>query len=842
MNKKPELLLPAGSLEIAKIAIDHGANAVYVGAEEFSARAKAKNLSLEEFKEVIKYAHEKQAKVFCAFNILLFNEEFESAIKLATELVKNGLDAFIVQDFGIANILISFFPETEIHASTQMAIMNLSGTKALELIGFDRVVLARETSFDSMQYIRKHANIPLEVFVQGALCVSYSGLCHMSAFQGDRSSNRGSCAQPCRNSYKLIQKYKQGNKELSEGYLLSPKDLNLIMDIPKLINLQIDSFKVEGRMKQPEYVAVMTDVYRQRIDTYTNRELFDYDSATTKMASVFNREGFTSGFFHGYEGSKMMSYLSPRNTGVSIGEIIQIDQKYCRIKVSDKLCLGDGIVLYDDKFGSVWGGYLDKIYNTELKMVDKVLPGEIAVIAHQIEKKNDIKKVKFCYRTFNKDLSKNTLRINNRVKANPEHKGNLSIFVEVTIDKPLKIIALLSTTDDMIHNFEWESDFLIEASQNNISCEAVIKKGFGKLEKQGYSLSCIEVTEKTPAFVPMSLITQAKNSIISNFSAIFEKESSIIKLPEFNIEERIDDVQSFLDEIPPRIYIKHKPALTIQVHTFEQAKAAIEGGADEVNIYLMHTRKEKAINLEQLAELRKDVDIIFSLPVLIKNEKEEKYVQKICSDLYKNGYSKFMISNIGQAYLLDEIGVPYYLGDYTFNFTNDLTAFFLMQMGFTRQTISLEMDYEHIRNLSAIGNIPTELIVYGKLPVMNTQYCPMGSIIGGRDSETMCSQPCKNGSYFLKREDKEYEVKNDIFCNTYLLNDKKYDLLSHLDKIFTLGVDYLRILGTFLEPKEIQEITTVLKKLRDDYFDNQTKPIYQIQNNTTDGHFLKGVR
>lgn len=843
MEHNVELLLPAGNLEIAKTAIDHGANAVYVGAEQFSARAKAKNFSLEDFNEIIQYAHKNKAKVFCAFNILLFNHEFESAIKLATNLAKNGLDAFIVQDLGIANILISFFPEIEVHASTQLAVMNLSGVKALKLIGFDRVVLAREISLDSLKHIRKNTSIPLEVFIQGALCVSYSGLCYMSTFQGDRSSNRGSCAQPCRREYILIKKENNCILTIAEGYLLSPKDLNLINDIPTLIDLKIDSLKIEGRMKQFEYVALMADTYRDRIDQYIdkNDSLFDIRSSYYKMASVFNREGFTTGFFHGYEGLKMMSYSSPRNTGVDIGEILQIDNKYCKVRLTDSLYLGDGIVIYNENFQSLWGGYLDNLYNSNLDSVNNVQCGEIAIIEHKIDKVKDFNQSFRFYRTFNKELSKKILKTKKNKIRDIEKKGELSFYVNISVGSSLEIIAILNK-NDFVLNYKWHSDLIVEKSNNNISCEDIIKKGLSKVTAQGYALSRVEIIEKVPAFIPMSIITKAKNDIIEFFDSKIQIENNKVRIPAFDINDRLEKIHSFLDEIPPQIHIKHKPRISVQVHTIEQAQAAIEGGADEINILLLATHSGEKIDFEKLKKLSNFVNIIFSLPPLIKDDLEEKYYQKLCKKIVENGYSNFMISNIGQAYLLDAIGIDYYYSDHSLNLTNDITASLLMKIGFARQTFSLELDYDQIKEMSSIGNIPLELIVYGALPIMNTRYCPIGSIVGKRSVQQVCSQPCKKAKYFLKREDKEYEIKNDFFCNTYILNDKTYDLLPHMEKILNLGIDYLRIAGAFMNSNDIKNTTKNLKHIINEYFETKKLLSYKKQNNTTDGHFLRGVR
>ena len=348
MTNKPELLLPAGNLEIVKLAIDHGADAVYVGYKQFSARAKATNLSLDEITEAIDYAHQRNAKIFCALNILLFNDELEDCIEAIAKLVERGLDAFIVQDFGIATLILSHFPETEVHISTQMAIMNRSGVQAVEAIGFDRVVLARETSLRAMENIRAHSNIDLEVFVQGALCVSYSGLCYLSSLQGDRSGNRGQCAQPCRIQYKLYEVGSKTNQLIAQNYLLSPKDMNLLPDLSKLMDVPVQSLKVEGRMKQPEYVALMADVYRKHIDAIAKQNKQPaFAKDLEQMAVVFNREGFSSAYLHGVPGESMMSYHTPKNTGIPLGELVKITKTDCTIKLATTLTPGDGIALYD---------------------------------------------------------------------------------------------------------------------------------------------------------------------------------------------------------------------------------------------------------------------------------------------------------------------------------------------------------------------------------------------------------------------------------------------------------------------------------------------------------------
>ena len=268
--KNYELLAPVGDFECLKAAVQNGANAVYLGASSFSARAKATNFAGDELKEAIKYAKLRNVSVHLALNTLIKNDEFNEAIELAVNAYNAGVDAIIIQDLGLASYLRKNYPEIPLHGSTQMTVHNLEGVKQLEKLGFTRVVLSRELSIDEIKYIRENTNIELEVFIHGALCISYSGQCLLSSMIGGRSGNRGLCAQPCRLPYELIEENTEKTLSLDKGYLMSPRDNFGMEYLPELIKMGIDSFKIEGRMKTPTYVGVVTKHYRKYMDLVLN--------------------------------------------------------------------------------------------------------------------------------------------------------------------------------------------------------------------------------------------------------------------------------------------------------------------------------------------------------------------------------------------------------------------------------------------------------------------------------------------------------------------------------------------------------------------------------------------
>ena len=325
-----ELLSPAGDLECLKVAVQNGADAVYFGAEEFNARANGKNFNREELVEATQYAKLRGVKTHLTLNILIKNNEFENAIKLVEFAYNSGIDAVIIQDLGLAKKVIELFPDLEVHSSTQMTIYDLDGANKIKDLGFSRCVLARELSINEIEHICKNTDIDIEVFIHGALCICYSGQCLMSSMIGGRSGNRGKCAGTCRLPYTLL----RDNKEQAKGYLLSSKDVCTLDIIPELINSGVKSFKIEGRMKSPEYVGIVTSIYRKYIDLAESGEEYKVDEKDKeKLMQIFNRGGFSTGYLKGKLGRDMMYKFKPNHIGIAVGEVIGYNANKGYVKV-----------------------------------------------------------------------------------------------------------------------------------------------------------------------------------------------------------------------------------------------------------------------------------------------------------------------------------------------------------------------------------------------------------------------------------------------------------------------------------------------------------------------------
>ena len=341
--KKVELLAPAGNMDSLKAAVMAGCDAVYLGGVLFGARAFAGNFTNEEIVDAINYAHLYGVKVYVTINTIIYDSEVERFLDYVRFLHKNNVDAVIIQDIGMFDLLRKKFPNLELHASTQMNIHNYDGALLAKKLGFKRVVMARETPIDVIKKIKEEIDIEIEVFIHGALCVSYSGECLLSALVG----NRGTCAQICRKKYDFYDDEK--NKLNTNNYLLSTKDLCTLKYIDKLIEIGVDSLKIEGRMKRSPYVYLVTKTYRKVIDNYYNTGKLKIDeNDIIELKKMFNRN-FTKGFMLNEDNNNFTYDKRPNNIGIEVGQVISKVKNDLKIKLTYDVSVHDGLRILDDK-------------------------------------------------------------------------------------------------------------------------------------------------------------------------------------------------------------------------------------------------------------------------------------------------------------------------------------------------------------------------------------------------------------------------------------------------------------------------------------------------------------
>lgn len=505
--EKIELLAPAGNINSLKAAIHAGCDAIYMGGKSFGARNYADNFNEQEMIEAINYAHLYDVKIYITVNTIIYEAEVKSFMNYIEFLVKNNVDALIMQDIGMIDLVRKTYKDIEIHASTQMNIHSLDGIRFAEKIGINRVVLARETSINKIKKIKEKSNMPLEVFGHGALCVSYSGQCLMSYLIGKRSGNRGTCAGPCRKKYKLNDKL---------GYLLSPKDLNVLENIDLFIESGINSLKIEGRVKSPEYIYLVTNIYRKVIDKYYETNTVEIlDSDIKKLLTIFNRK-FTKGFL--FNEQNIINEYRPNHLGINIGKVINKDKNNIYIKLIEEVNLNDGIRILNAKEDK--GFYLQNFYVNNKKVIT-AKKGDIIKINNNF----DININDNVIKTLDDKLTKN-------IKLNLKNQKKLKLNLDIEIKDKLYIKYTYKnyTVSKVI---DYETPINIGTSKEDII------KQLTKLGDTVYKINDINYKGENSIYIKVSLLNQIRRELINQLNINRLKRKPIkkslynINLPNF---------------------------------------------------------------------------------------------------------------------------------------------------------------------------------------------------------------------------------------------------------------------------------------------------------------------
>ncbi len=514
MNKV-ELLSPAGNFECLKAAINNGANAVYLGGKNFSARAFANNFSEEELIEAVKYAHLRNVKIYVTLNTLLTEKEFNNAIKMVDFYYQNNVDALLIQDLGLFYYIKNKYPDFELHCSTQMHVHNIEGIKNAKKLGFKRVVIARESNLEFIKEATKQ-NIEIETFVHGAICVSYSGQCLMSSVSKNRSANKGMCAQCCRLAYDLVDEDENIIKTNTK-YLISPKDMCLINDIPDLINAGVSSFKIEGRLKSAAYVGYITRIYRKAIDAYYNNEKFLINEEELNNFKVLFNRNFTDDYL--FNKNNLFGQLTPNHLGLEIGTVIKNVNNYTYIKLSRELNQFDGIRI--GEFGCI----CNMLYSNNLLVNHGDINDIVAI------KTNKILKGKV-YKTLDYKL---------------EESIKNTVDLKLPIDIKIKIYAD-SNVEVKINDFIYQSNICAQKAINAPIDYDTVLKSFSKLNDTEYYLNKLNL-ESNNAFLTIKQLNQIRRDTIVEYNKFRLNSFKRTKINnEFNYKEPIynESLKTFL--------------------------------------------------------------------------------------------------------------------------------------------------------------------------------------------------------------------------------------------------------------------------------------------------------
>ena len=771
-----DLLSPVGDFDCLKAAVQNGANSVYFGANLFSARAFASNFDLDELKNAIQYARIRGVKTNLTLNTLIKNDEFEDAFNLAKKAYEFGIDAIIVQDLGLAKMLIKSFPDLAIHASTQMSVHNLQGVLELQELGFKRVVLSRELSIGEIEYICRNSNVEIECFIHGALCISYSGQCLFSSMIGGRSGNRGKCAQPCRLPYKLL----ENNSVIDSGYLLSTRDICGLDFIPDMINAGVTCLKIEGRMKKPEYVATVTRIYRKYIDLAESSEPYVVDDADRKiLMQAFNRGSFSCGHLSNEPNKKLVFKDKSDNMGLFLGKVEKYNSNkgYITVKLNEPIEVGDTVALERES-----GTYNVSEVMVSNKNIKGTKVGQTVTIGRM---KGNIKLGDKIFKMSSKSqnsIANDSLRFENRKVA-------LNCEVTVKENQPLEINITSANDLDIYKNLNITStlDVLpVEAKNRPISKDDIIAQ-INKTTSTPFNFANIKVNLDDNLFLPkISSLNELRRTALENVENFaisnIQRISDGINYNACN-ENSKNANNSNSDE--------NKISVLLNILNEKYDYSSLEG-IDIVYIPLKYFVNKKYSNI--LETLSKKFELYIYLPTIIKANYRNLLSLNIENAIKSYNIKGFVLSNISNLLLLDNVlencslnkNNFNFIANYTFNIFNNHSVKELKELGFNRFTISPELNKETILDLTSSNTevLASELIVYGKTPLMNMNYCLLGK---ANKCYPNCDAKCNScNKYYLKdRLGLNFEIIPDNIQTVTTIYNSKTTSIESTDFVST---------------------------------------------------------
>ena len=667
-----ELLAPAGSFDALRAAVENGADAVYLGGTSFSARASAANFDNQEIQSALEYCHIRGVRVYVTVNTLLRDNELERALDYLVDLYNWGADAVIVQDVGLAREARRQIPQLELHASTQMTLHNPWDLETMEQLGMKRVVLARELSFEQIAEIKSHTSLEIEVFVHGALCVCYSGQCLMSSLIGGRSGNRGLCAQPCRQRYKVAElPFPRGD------YILSPRDLSLIDYLPDLRTAGVDSLKIEGRMKRPEYVGVVVRTYRAALDgkPYSKSDL----------EAVFNR-GFTTAYTLGRPDGAFITYSSPRHHGILVGKVSGMKKGSAAITLTDPVLAGDGLEIetQDGKpFGCIVSQGMLTAHGLNVPVRGRRIPIDAAVY-----KTSDAQLTAEIQETFSSPKAFRTV--------------NVQLFSVLRNSQPLQ---LRMVDEDGVAVSAQGVTKAVPALKQGLTVE-LLKEKLLRLGNDPIQVEKLSIDLEPGLHLPVSEINTVRRLLVEKWSAA--------RLAPYKV--RSTSRQGGVDTVPELQNTgAAKPIeLAVTVSNFESAERAMDAGAHLIyfsGAVFNRQPQDWLVELSKTWQLGQEKKV----PVFVHIDRvtDSSTLVALRRNLAKHNFDGILLGNFGTwNYLLDIIHERPVHTDTSFNVFNGSTAVYLADKGAQCITASLELRLDQLTELSKASPVDLGIVVW----------------------------------------------------------------------------------------------------------------------------------
>ena len=807
MYQRPELLSPAGNWECLRAAVANGANAIYFGLERFNARMRADNFRTEELAEVIGYLRHYGVRGFVTFNTLIFTDELREAECLLRTLEEAGVDAIIVQDPGLARLAREVAPELELHASTQMTITSPEGLQLARELGITRAVLARELSLRELKRFPTD-EFPVEVFVHGALCVAYSGQCLTSESLGQRSANRGECAQACRLPYQLLVDGRL--KDLGDKrFLLSPQDLAGIEEIPELIRLGVASFKIEGRLKSPEYVAAVTRVYRDAIDramaslnSETDAgEIPDHDLYSLEM--TFSR-GLYSGWLHGVNHQRLVSGRCGKKRGAFIGFVQKVGRDFVEVDPEVELKPGDGVAFDAGKDTEhEQGGRIYEVRSRQLLFRN----GQI-----------DFQQVNIGDRLWKTDDPALNRQLRNSFARDPE-RARIPVDMEVSgrSGSPLRLRLVCGD-----QSCEASSELNLSPARTSALSGAVLREQLSRLGGTRYILRKLDLQLPDDVFLPMGMINRLRRDAVANLDVAMESDRPAggelrgTLAPPQSTNKQVSPpfkqrVRSSSKSVLSQLLVdapacrQPSPELIVLCRNFNQIEVALEERVETIYVDFEDVRLYR-----QAVDRIGDCAHAFLATPRIQKSGEQGFFRLI-ENAQPYGV---LIRNLGSVSFFRDKRFRLH-GDFSLNVANPLTAGFFVRRGLDQLTISYDLNLKEV--LSLLRYQPAnrfELTIHQHMPMFHMEHCVFAAFLSDGTDYTNCGRPCDRHEVKLRdRVGSEHLVKPDVGCRNTVFNSRAQSGAQCAQVLLAAGLRRFRVELLNENRSEARQLIRVYRRL-----------------------------
>ncbi len=773
-NPAPELLAPAGDWDCIRAAVENGADAVYFGLEDgFNARARATNFDLNNIADIMQFLHRRGVKGYVTLNTLAFSDELPQLQTIIRRLALAPVDAVLVQDLGVARMIREITHDLAIHASTQMTLTSAECIAVAEQLGIQRVVLPRELSIDEIRQIHAATKIELEAFVHGALCVAYSGQCLTSESLGGRSANRGQCAQACRLPYELL-----CDGELrdfgDQKYLLSPQDLAAFALTPQLIEAGVRCFKIEGRLKTPEYVANITRHYREAIDSavaghpvqFTRRQI-------QQMEQSFSR-GFSPGWLQGCDHKMLVPATSSAKRGVLLGRIETVRFDRVTVQLEYAVQAGDGVVFDGDRANAdEQGGRVFQVFQGRTPISESVDSGMVDLT---FDRSNiNLSRLYAGQRVWKTDDPRLTQQLRRTYEtADPQRRVPLILTVHAEPGRPLLVEGVAKNGCEC----RVESEQSLEVAQKHAITAEVLREQLSRLGGTVFELFDLTATIVGTPMVPLSVLGKMRKQMV-------EQLDRSLPMPEV-VLCRDNALVRLRHQLPIRETPTTAPLLTVLCRTLDQVRACVELKVDRLIADFQDIREYRdAVEIARGS----DQTMLLATPRIQKPDE-----MGLFRAMLKHQPDGVLVRNLSGLAFFHDHGVPL-VGDYSLNVTNELTAAFLMEQKLQWLTPSYDLNRDQLMEL--VQSVPPqwlEVVVHQHMPMFHMEHCVFCAMLSPGTNKTNCGRPCDFHQVELRdRTGVDHPLVADVGCRNTLFNAVAQSSAEVVADLLMSGVRRFRI-------------------------------------------------